>query len=95
MSRAAAGRVCCGAALVDALRGVHRTGAGVCVFEVEPLAMDLPLREMDNVFLSPHFAGTTIESRARLFEMIGENLCRVLDGDPPLNVVNQVQERVR
>jgi phosphoglycerate dehydrogenase-like enzyme len=77
-------------ALVHALDSGHLAGAGLDVFETEPLAPDSPLRRNDRVFLQPHFAGTTIEARQRLFEMIATNLNRVLDGEAPFNVVNQV-----
>ena len=83
-------------ALVDALGSGHLAGAGLDVFEVEPLPLDSPLRSLDNVVLSPHRAGGTVESDLRLIEVIGENLMRVLDGQPPINVVNGVNAaRVR
>ena len=56
----------------------------------EPLAADSPLRSIDNVILSPHVGGATVEADARLMEMVGENLRRVLDGHAPRNVVNAV-----
>jgi len=77
-------------ALLHALDSGHLGGAGLDVYETEPLAHDSPLRRQERVFLSPHFAGTTVEARRRLFEMIGANLNRVLDGDVPFNIVNQV-----
>jgi D-3-phosphoglycerate dehydrogenase len=76
--------------LVEVLASGHLKAAGLDVFEGEPLAADSPLRTMDNVFLSPHFAGTTVEARERLLAAIGANLLRVLDGVAPHNVVNQV-----
>jgi len=81
------------AALVHALDLGHLAGAGLDVFETEPLAADSPLRKFDRVFLSPHFAGTTVEARQRLREMIATNLNRVLDGEAPFNIVNQVAVR--
>jgi phosphoglycerate dehydrogenase-like enzyme len=78
------------AALLHALDSGHLAGAGLDVYETEPLAHDSPLRKVDRVFLSPHFAGTTVEARQRLFEMIGTNLNRVLDGEAAFNIVNQV-----
>jgi len=48
------------------------------------------LRSLDNVVLAPHRAGATVEADARLIEVVGENLLRVLDGKPPLHVVNGV-----
>jgi phosphoglycerate dehydrogenase-like enzyme len=77
-------------ALVAALRSGALAGAGLDVFAVEPLAADSPLRGFDNVFLSPHCGAATEEAEANLLEVVGDNLLRVLDGKPPVNVVNQV-----
>ena len=52
-----------------------------------------PLRGMDNVFLSPHVAGVSEESEARLLETCADNMRRVLDGLEPFNVVNGVGRR--
>jgi D-3-phosphoglycerate dehydrogenase len=82
-------------ALVDALRSGHLAGAGLDVFEIEPLPKDSPLRGLDNVVLSPHRAGATHESEARLIELVGDNLRRVLDRLPPVNVVNAVEAKAR
>jgi D-3-phosphoglycerate dehydrogenase len=82
-------------ALVEALRSGRLAGAALDVFEVEPLPSDSPLRTLDNVMLAPHRGGATLEAEKRLLEMVGENLRRVLDGRPPLNVVNLVQEPAR
>lgn len=60
------------------------------MFEVEPLPLDSPLRPLDNVALAPHRAGGTLAADLRLIEVIGENLMRVLDGQPPINGVNGV-----
>jgi phosphoglycerate dehydrogenase-like enzyme len=78
-------------ALVEALVSGHLAGAGLDVYEVEPLAVDSPLRSIENVILSPHAGGATVEADARLMEMVGENLLRALDGLAPLNVVNAVR----
>jgi D-3-phosphoglycerate dehydrogenase len=78
-------------ALVEALGSGHLAGAGLDVYEVEPLAIDSPLRTIENVILSPHVGGATIEADARLMKMVGDNLLRVLDGHAPLNVVNAVK----
>ena len=42
------------AALVDALQRRKIAGAGLDVFDIEPLPLDHPLRCLDNVTLSPH-----------------------------------------
>jgi phosphoglycerate dehydrogenase-like enzyme len=77
--------------LIAALGSGHLAGAGLDVYEVEPLAVDSPLRTIGNVILSPHAGGATVEADARLMEMVGDNLRRVLDGQAPLNVVNAVK----
>ncbi|TMC15068.1 MAG: hydroxyacid dehydrogenase [Chloroflexi bacterium] len=78
------------AALVEALGSGRLAGAALDVYEVEPLPAGSPLRDFDNVFLSPHIGGGTLEAEARVLEMVGANLLRMLDGEPPVNVVNAV-----
>lgn len=76
-------------ALVDALRSGSIGGAALDVYEVEPLAANSPLRGLDNVFLTPHIAGDSRESRDRLQALVSDNLQRVLLHDlPPHHVVN-------
>ncbi len=70
-------------ALVEALAKGNLAGAGLDVFEVEPLPVDSPLLRMDNVVFSPH-SGPSRESRVRISNMVVENLCRVKDGVEPL-----------
>ncbi len=80
-------------ALVQALDSGRLGGAALDVFEQEPLSADSPLRALENVFLSPHVGGATREAEARVMEVCGANLSRVLDGDDPFNVVNGVTRR--
>jgi D-3-phosphoglycerate dehydrogenase len=89
---AARGPIVDEASLIAALRSGHLAGAGLDVFEVEPLPPDSPLRKMENVVLAPHRGGATIEADERLLEMVSDNLLRVLDGLPPINVVNGLME---
>jgi D-3-phosphoglycerate dehydrogenase len=81
------------AALVRALDSGHLGGAGLDVFEVEPLAADSPLRGFENVLLSPHAGAWTEEAEARLLEVCAANLRRALAGQEPFNVVNGVTRR--
>jgi len=85
---AARGPIVDEASLTDALQSGHLAGAGLDVFEVEPLPTNSPLRKIENVILAPHRGGATVEAEQRLLEVVGDNLVRVLDGRPPLNVVN-------
>src|SRR5262249_55465382 len=78
------------AAFVQALDAGRLGGAGLDVFEVEPLGAESPLRSFDNVFITPHSAGLTSEAEARVLEVCGANMRRVLEGLGPFNVVNGV-----
>jgi phosphoglycerate dehydrogenase-like enzyme len=74
-------------ALVDALRSQQIAGAGLDVFAEEPLSLDDPLLEMDNVVLTPHVAGATYETALRRGAAAAQNVQRVARGDQPLFVV--------
>jgi D-3-phosphoglycerate dehydrogenase len=81
------------AALVESLQSGHLAGAALDVFEVEPLAEQSPLRELDNVFLTAHIGGNTQEAKARALRVVASNLQRVVRGQEPFNVVNGVPYR--
>jgi phosphoglycerate dehydrogenase-like enzyme len=83
------------AALTEALGTGALAGAALDVFASEPLDPGSPLRSSDRVLLSPHVAGATTESRARIFSMIGTNLVRAMRGEPLAGVVNGVPPVVR
>jgi D-3-phosphoglycerate dehydrogenase len=76
-------------ALYQALRAKRIAGAGLDVFEGEPLRADSPLRALENVYLSPHCAGSTADARERSGTMAAENLVRALRGERPEGIVNQ------
>jgi phosphoglycerate dehydrogenase-like enzyme len=71
-------------ALVAALRNESLGGAGLDVFEQEPLARDDPLFEFDNVIITPHMAGLTRQTSIRRARVAASNVLRVLAGDGPL-----------
>ena len=75
-------------ALYQALRAMRIAGAGLDVFEGEPLRDDSPLRDLENVYLSPHCAGSTSDARKRSGAMAAENLVRGLRGEKPEGIVN-------
>lgn len=77
------------AALTSALRSRQIAGAGLDVFEIEPLPADDPLRELDNVILTPHSASWSVESSAECRRMAVEHVVTVLRGGVPSDVVNR------
>ncbi len=83
----ARGKVVDEAALIEALREKKIAGAGLDVFEKEPLPMDSPLLEMDNVVLTPHIAFLSEESLDECTYMSIENVEKFIKGQPQ-NVVN-------
>ena len=74
-------------ALIEALREKKIAGAGLDVFEKEPLPMDSPLLEMDNVVLTPHIAFLSEESIDECTYVCIENVEMFAKGKPQ-NVVN-------
>ena len=76
-------------ALIEALEKGWIAGAGLDVFEVEPLSADNPLWKMSNVIISPHVAGFTPRYDERATDLFTRNLRRYLEGRPLLNLVNK------
>jgi phosphoglycerate dehydrogenase-like enzyme len=76
-------------ALIEALQSGHLAGAGLDVFEDEPLPPDSPLWRLPNVILTPHVGGLSDRTRRRTFERFLENLRRFLAGEPLLGVVDK------
>ena len=70
------------AALIDALASKKIAGAGLDVFDVEPLPVDHPLRELDNVVLSPHLGYVTQENFRCCYTGVVEDIRAFLDGKP-------------
>ncbi len=80
-------------ALAKALKDKRIQGAGLDVFADEPISPKNPLLDAPNVILTPHIAGATNESRARIIEMTIDNVVSVLRGQEPINIVNGVKPR--
>jgi phosphoglycerate dehydrogenase-like enzyme len=70
------------AALLSALRENKIAGAGLDVFDVEPLPVDHPLRSMDNVVLTPHLGYVSIQNYRAYFAGVVEDIRAFLDGKP-------------
>lgn len=84
------------AALTKTLAERRIAGAGLDVFETEPLPAEDPLRRLDNVILTPHSASTSVESSAECRRVAVEHVVTVLRGGVPSDVVNRaVLERPR
>ena len=76
-------------ALIEALDSGVIAGAGLDVFESEPLAPDSPLVGFNNVVLTPHVAGMTKESSIRMAVGAAEAILDVLEGRTPAHVFNR------
>jgi len=81
-------------ALVDALRQRRIMGAALDVFDVEPLPPDHPLLHLDNVTITPHLAGSTIDSFYNSPVRMAGQLRALLSGDPRLPIVNGVRPSI-
>ena len=80
-------------ALTAALEDGQVGGAGLDVFEQEPLPPDHPLWQMDNVIITPHLAGmsTYLYQEERRVELLVENVRRFLADEPLKNEVDKVR----
>jgi glyoxylate reductase len=76
-------------ALIEALKAGTIAGAGLDVFEKEPVDVDNPLLKMKNVVVEPHLASGSIESRTAMAVLAAQNLVAGLKGEVPPNLVNK------
>jgi phosphoglycerate dehydrogenase-like enzyme len=75
--------------LVQALRMGEIAGAGLDVFETEPLPEDSALWGMDNVLITPHYSGSTPHYVERFMDIFLDNLQRFQKSEPLRNVVDK------
>jgi D-3-phosphoglycerate dehydrogenase len=75
-------------ALIKALKEKQIGGAGLDVFEREPLPLNSPLLKMENVVLTPHIAFLSHESLEECARVCIENIEKFIEGEPQ-NVVNK------
>lgn len=73
-------------ALIKALQQNWIAGAGLDVYDPEPLPPDDPLLSLENVILSPHMAGHTDEALYRMAQ-VAEDVMRVIEGERPQHPV--------
>ena len=69
-------------ALIAVLQSKSIAGAGLDVFDVEPLPLDHPFRKMDNVVITPHLGYVSEQNYRKYFPDIVEDIRAWLDGKP-------------
>ena len=75
-------------ALIATLKDRKIAGAALDVHKDEPLPLDSPWLDLDNVILTPHIAGCTTEIISNHSKMIGEDILRFCRGEKPERLVN-------
>ncbi|MGD8544080.1 MAG: D-2-hydroxyacid dehydrogenase [Candidatus Bathyarchaeota archaeon] len=75
--------------LIAALKQKKIAGAGLDVFETEPLQPNSDLWHMKNVIITPHVAGETVHYYERTTKIFCENLRRYINKTPLINVVDK------
>lgn len=69
-------------ALYQSLKNRKIGGAAIDVYEKEPLPKDYPFFELENVTLTPHLAGHSLNSMTAPFKILGEEIERFLKDEP-------------
>lgn len=81
--------------LIDALSQNSIMGAAIDVFDTEPLPPDHPLIQLDNITITPHLAGSTIDAFRNSPRMMAGHLARMLQGESHLPIINGVEPTLR
>lgn len=90
----ARGRIIDEKALIEALNKEYIAGAGLDVFENEPVEADNPLLDMHNVVTLPHIGSSTYETELAMSELAAKNLIAGLTNEKPPTLINpEVWER--
>ncbi|MGD1839092.1 MAG: 2-hydroxyacid dehydrogenase [Nitrososphaeraceae archaeon] len=76
--------------LIMALKKKWISGAGLDVYEKEPLSKSNPLVKMNNVITLPHLGSATIQTRSKMSETVALNVHNVFMNKKPLFLVNEV-----
>ncbi|MFT5871393.1 MAG: gluconate 2-dehydrogenase [Clostridium sp.] len=77
-------------ALIEALQSKKIRGAGLDVYEQEPINLDNPLLKMPNVVTVPHIGSATQKTRFDMAMLAAENLVKALQGEMPPNIVPEL-----
>jgi phosphoglycerate dehydrogenase-like enzyme len=78
-------------ALIKVLKEKRIAGAGLDVFTCEPIHTNDPLLGLDNVIVSPHFAGNSLEALEDISLAVSKEVVRILQGRVPISLVNRTQ----
>jgi len=82
-------------ALARALKEGWIAGAGLDVFEEEPIGSDDPLLKLTNIVLTPHIGSASHETRNRMAELAASGMISVLRGEKPENLFNPEVIKIR
>jgi len=75
-------------ALITALEKEQIAGAGLDVYQKEPVSKDNPLLKMEHVVTLPHIGSDTHENKLAMDKLACENLLEVLKGNKPITAIN-------
>ena len=79
--------------LIKALKNKWIAGAGLDVFEIEPLPKHNKLIKLTNVILLPHLGSATVQTRNQMSEVAAINLINILSNKKPMFLVNTELEQ--
>lgn len=79
-------------ALLEALKSGKIKAAALDVFVREPLPEDSPFWELDNVFITPHIGGRSIQASERMWEVFNYNLSKYPNFDQMKNIIDYKEE---
>ena len=82
-------------ALIKALKDGTISGAGLDVYNKEPIDAHNPLLKMQNVVTIPHIGSATIKTRFDMAMLAAQNLVEALMGKEPPNLVRELRESVK
>ncbi|TDE32763.1 2-hydroxyacid dehydrogenase [Actinomadura sp. 6K520] len=81
-------------AILAALESGRLAGAALDVFDEEPLPEGHPLRSHEEVLLSPHSAGSSVQSQLNLVSVVRDNVTAAVRGHEVQNVINGLEPQV-